>query len=404
MATVSFYLDTRRMKNNGKFPIKLNVFHKGQMLLSTEFDASAETWVGTEYNRKAQNWQAKNVALRNLINKVEKRLFELEESGALNRIDDKALKEDLKNVISGKTEKGNRAYLDVMREFIGTKVKKSTSLCYEGTMRKLEEYDSGCTFDSIDRKWLTDFSSYMINSGMKINACGVHLRNIRAVFNYAIDEGYTENYPFRRFSIPKEETRKRSLTIRQLKTLRDYPCEEWQVKYRDIFMLMFYLIGINAIDLLNAKKTDVVNGRLEYKRSKTGRLYSVKIEPEAMNIIDRYAGDEYLIDVMENYGYYKDFLHRMNDSLRKIGEMERIGRGGKKVRTPLFPELSSYWSRHTWATISAELDIPKETISEALGHSIWSGTTSIYIKFDRKKVDEANRKVIDFVNSEKSRV
>ncbi len=400
MATVSFYLDTRRMKNNGKFPIKLNVFHKGQMLLSTEFDASAESWGGTEYNRKAQNWQAKNVALRNLINKVEKRLFELEESGVLNRIDDKALKEDLKNVISGKTDKGNRAYLDVMREFIGTKAKKSTSLCYEGTMRKLEEYDSGCTFDSMDRKWLTDFSSYMINSGMKINACGVHLRNIRAVFNYAIDEGYTENYPFRRFSIPKEETRKRSLTISQLKTLRDYPCEKWQVKYRDIFMLMFYLIGINAIDLLNAKKTDVVNGRLEYKRSKTGRLYSVKIEPEAMNIIDRYAGDEYLIDVMENYGYYKDFLHRMNDSLRKIGEMERIGRGGKKVRTPLFPELSSYWTRHTWATIASDLDIPKETISEALGHSIGSEVTSIYIKFDRKKVDEANRKVIDLINGE----
>lgn len=188
--------------------------------------------------------------------------------------------------------------------------------------------------------------------------------------------------------------------LERLLNQKDYPCEKWQVKYRDIFMLMFYLIGINAIDLLNAKKTDVVNGRLEYKRSKTGRLYSVKIEPEAMNIIERYAGDEYLIDIMENYGYYKDFLHRMNDSLRKIGEMERIGRGGKKVRTPLFPELSSYWTRHTWATIASDLDIPKETISEALGHSIGSEVTSIYIKFDRKKVDEANRKVIDLINGE----
>lgn len=398
MATVSFYLDTRRMKKNGKFPIKLNVFHKGQMLLSTEFEAYPEIWNGTEYSRKAQNWQAKNVALRSLMNKVEKRLFELEDNGMLNRLDDKDLKNDLKRVISGEVDRECRSFIDVIREFMGTKAKKSTILCYEGTARKLEEYDNGCTFDSIDRKWLTDFNSYMVNSGMRINACGVHLRNIRAVFNYAIDEGYTEHYPFRRFSIPKEETRKRSLTVEQLRMLRDYPCEEWQVKYRDIFMLMFYMIGINAVDLLNAKKSDVVNGRLEYKRSKTGRLYSVKIEPEAMLIINKYAGDKYLIDVMENYGYYKDFLHRMNDSLRKIGEMERMGRGGKKVRTPLFPELSSYWSRHTWATIAAELDIPKETISEALGHSIGSEVTSIYIKFDRKKVDEANRKVIDFLN------
>lgn len=52
------------------------------------------------------------------------------------------------------------------------------------------------------------------------------------------------------------------------------------------------------------------------------------------------------------------------------------------------------------ASIAAELDIPKETISEALGHSIGSEVTSIYIKFDRKKVDEANRKVIDYVNAQ----
>lgn len=398
MATVSFYLDTRRMKKNGKFPIKLNVFHKGQTLLSTEFEASPETWSGTEYNRKAQNWQAKNVALRSLMNNVEKKIFELEETGILRKMDDNALKDELKRAVSGKQGKEERTFLDVMREFMGTKAKRTTASCYEGTIHKLEEYDKACTFGSMDRKWLTRFNAHMLDSGMKVNACGVHLRNIRAVFNYAIDEGYTELYPFRRFSIRKEETRKRSLTVEQLRELRDYSCEGWQMKYRDIFMLMFYLIGINAVDLFNAKKNGIVNGKLEYKRSKTGRLYSVKVEPEAMDIIKRYEGKEYLIDVMENYKNYKDFLHRMNDSLRKIGIMKRVGRGGKKVRTPLFPELSSYWSRHTWATIAAELDIPKETISEALGHSIGSEVTSIYIKFDRKKVDEANRKVIDYVN------
>ena len=87
----------------------------------------------------------------------------------------------------------------------------------------------------------------------------------------------------------------------------------------------------------------------------------------------------------------------MGIALKDIGKVERVGRGGKKVREPLFKDLSSYWSRHTWATIAASIDIPKETISEALGHSIGSEVTSIYIKFDHKKVDEANRKVIDHV-------
>ena len=164
-----------------------------------------------------------------------------------------------------------------------------------------------------------------------------------------------------------------------------------------MFMLMFYLIGINAADLFLAKPDSIDNGRLEYKRAKTGKLYSIKIEPEAMEIINRYRGNNYLLNIMDEYKDYKNFLHRMGIALKEIGNMERVGRGGKKVREPLFKDLSSYWSRHTWATIAASIDIPKETISEALGHSIGSEVTSIYIKFDYKKVDEANRKVIDHI-------
>ena len=76
--------------------------------------------------------------------------------------------------------------------------------------------------------------------------------------------------------------------------------------------------------------------------------------------------------------------------------MERVGRVGRKLRKPLFPSLSSYWARHTWATIAASLDIPKETIAAALGHG-GNTVTDIYIDFDRRKVDEANRRVLDWV-------
>ena len=70
--------------------------------------------------------------------------------------------------------------------------------------------------------------------------------------------------------------------------------------------------------------------------------------------------------------------------------------GEEKEITPRFPGISSYWSRHTWATIAASLDIPKETIAAALGHG-GNTVTDIYIDFDQRKVDEANRKVIDYV-------
>ena len=77
-------------------------------------------------------------------------------------------------------------------------------------------------------------------------------RNLRAIFNRAIDEEIIPQgmYPFRRFKIKKESTPKRSLTVEELRMLRDYPCEEWQEKWRDMFMLIFYLIGINTVDLM----------------------------------------------------------------------------------------------------------------------------------------------------------
>lgn len=128
------------------------------------------------------------------------------------------------------------------------------------------------------------------------------------------------------------------------------------------------------------------------------KLYSVLLQPEALEIIERYRGKDYLLNVMDEYKDYRNFLHRMGIALKEIGPVQRVGRGGLKVREPLFPELSSYWSRHTWATIAAGLDVPKETISEALGHSIGSEVTAIYIRFDQKKVDAANRLVIDHVN------
>ena len=126
-------------------------------------------------------------------------------------------------------------------------------------------------------------------------------------------------------------------------------------------------------------------------------MYDIKVEPEAMEIINKYRGKNYLINVLDRYDNYKDYAKRLNDNLKHIGEVKRVGLGGKKVITPIFPSLTTYYARHTWATLAYSLDIPKETISSALGHEIGNRITSIYINFDQRKVDEANRKLIDYV-------
>lgn len=396
MATVNFYLDKRRSKKDGTFPVKLNIRHNGQIVISTEFTSAPESWEGTEYNKRESNYKTKNVAIRSLINKVENYLLSLGGSGKLKSTSDKALKDQIERLLKNNSN-SERNFVSYVDEFIATKSKRNTIESYVGTRNKLIGFDPDCAFDTITKKWLESFEKWMGETGMKVNTRSIHLRNIRAVFNYAIDNEETELYPFRKFSIKKEETRKRSLTPDQLALLRDFDGDEYQKEYQDIFMLMFYLIGINGIDLFSLKSAQ--GGRIEYKREKTGRLYSIKIEPEAEEIIKKYRGVEYFLGMIEKTkGNYRNYMVAMSRGLQKLGNFERKGLGGKKVGEPFFPDITSYWARHTWATIAAGLDIPKETISAALGHEIGSRVTSIYIDFDRKKIDEANRKVIDYLN------
>lgn len=396
MATVNFYLDTRRAKSDKSYPIKLHIRHNGKFLISTEFTATPDTWTGTEYNKEAKNYKTKNVAIRSLINKVETHLISLDTIGKLKGTSDKALKDQIERLLKNNAI-DEKCFIDYIDDFISTKNKKNTIDCYISTKNKLLIYDENCSFDTMDRKWLDSFNKWMSSTGMKTNSRSIHLRNIRTIFNYAIDNEETDLYPFRKFSIEREETRKRSLKAEQLALLRDYAGESYQKEYQEIFMLMFYLIGINGIDLFHLK--EIKDGYIEYKREKTGKLYSIKVEPEAMNIIDKYKGTKYLLNIMEsNNENYRNYMMAMNRGLQKLGDFERKGLGGRKIRESLFPGITSYWARHTWATIAAKLDIPKETISAALGHEIGSKITSIYIDFDQNKIDEANRKVIDYVN------
>lgn len=286
-------------------------------------------------------------------------------------------------------------FLAIFDERAAMANKPKTKLTFDHTRKLVAEFDEKVKIDDVTPKWLNSFEAWLKGKGCKTNGIGIHMRNLRVICNYAITEGRTTNYPFRQYKIKKEATAKRSLTVEQLRELRDFPCDKIHERYRDVFMLMFYFRGVNAVDLFNATHDNIRNGRFEYRRSKTGHFFSIKIEPEAQAILDKYSGGEHLLSVIDNCKW-DTFMQHMDKELKKIGPAT-IGKHGKKDITPLFPGLTSYWSRHTWATMAAEIDIPKDTIGKALGHE-WACVTDTYIKFNEKKVDEASRRVIDYLN------
>lgn len=406
MATAKLTLDTRSTKKDGTHPVKLYVSHRGEdFFISTNISAKTEDWRGKE--KEPTKSKGLNSILVQMLVQTQAHIYKLRADGKLASMDTKALRKALSTQSFDEEQTIDRPAMLIaayFKEFIARKDRAGTKSVYTQTLTKIGKYYDlhALSFEEINLVWLREFESKMRSDGLSINTMSIHMRNLRAIFNNAIDEDVVEQnaYPFRKFKIKSERTAKRSLSIEQLRILQNYPCQNHQTKYRDLFMLIFYMLGINIVDLVNLK--EIKNGRVEFRRAKTGRLYSIKVEPEAMDIIERYQGQGHLLDILNTYENYKDFLHRMNKNLQELGPLEIVdrknGRPGKKKITPLFPGLTTYWARHTWATVAASLDIPKETIAAALGHEIGNSTTAIYIDFDQKKVDVANRKVIDYLN------
>lgn len=410
MAAFNIYHDTRRPKKDGTCPLKIMIYHKKSFLIPLKLSVDPGNFIDGEivFPNDARRASNMNKYIKTKLSAVENTILKLDITGVLATMDDK----DLKTALCGNIDNDERdtppSFVEALNMFIGTKQKKGTRQVYRSTLRMLERYcDSAfinidnLQFKDMTSNWLHNFDLWM-SSFCMVNYKALNMRNIRTVFNYAISEKFIElnDYPFRNFKIKHEKTRKRSLTVDELRTLRDYDVEPHMQKYRDIFMLSFYLIGINPVDLLHAK--ELYKGNLEYKRAKTGRLYTIKVEPEAMDIIDKYRGKKFLINVMDRYSDYTNFTKKANNNLKKIGpyyfDKKSDGPGpGKKVYEGLFPDISIYWARHTWATLASKIGIDKDTIAAALGHGS-EDTTDIYIDFDQEKIDVANRKVIDFVN------
>lgn len=297
---------------------------------------------------------------------------------------------------------------DIFSDYMKTGIKDGTKEIYKSTLSKVLAFGGdGIKMDRIDLKWLHGFEQFLAKT-QGVNGRGIYLRSLRAVCNYARHTGAMANHPFENFSIKTEPTQKRSVSADLLRKFKDYPATPQQSKYRDYFFLMFYLIGINTKDLLLAKKDAIVNGRLEYIREKTHKKYSIKIEPEAQELIDKYAGENYLLEAMDHCVHYKSFGHMMNDSLKEIGDIkwemipnpDNLFDAPKLIKTiePVIPGITTYYARHSWATIAYEIGIPMEVISDALGHSFGNRTTLIYVKKDPAKIDDANRAVIDRLN------
>ena len=410
MASTRIFLDDRRTKPGKPSVLKIAIAHRHKTVyVSLNSKIFTHQWDCKKLKVINHPEQMKlNVYISGVKQKVDYGILSLVSEGKIASMTAVDIKKHIDQLIhpeKAEKEKEITEYKNLFStrflKFADSK-QPSTRKIYMHTYSRMEifegEHLTKLKFEDITKDWLTSFEKFLSETSPSQNARNIHFRNIRAVFNEAIDEDITTAYPFRRFKIRPVATAKRNLKVEDLRMLINYPCEKYAQKYLDMFKLMFMLIGINSIDLCHLK--EISNGRINYHRAKTKRLYSIKVEKEAMEIIEKYRGMNWLLNILDGYNDYHDFTKHMNNALKNIGPLKRSGLGGKKERKPLFPNISSYWARHSWATIASSLDIPRDTIAHALGHG-GNTVTDIYIDFDQQKVDDANRKVLDWVLYEK---
>ena len=248
-------------------------------------------------------------------------------------------------------------------------------------------------FNDIDATLMMEYENYLKSNGLIPNTISFYMRNLRAVYNRAVEKGITvQRNPFRYVYTGVDKTVKRALSVSMIRKIRDLDLRKSpSMDYaRDIFMFSFYTRGMSFVDMAYLKKKDLQHGVLSYRRQKTNQQLFIKWEKPMQEIIDKYDTSQtpYLLPIIKDVNsdarrQYHNASHLVNAKLKKIG-----------VDLGLPVVLTSYVARHTWASVARSKNISLSVISEAMGHDS-ENTTRIYLaSLDMSVIDKANEIIL----------
>lgn len=277
-----------------------------------------------------------------------------------------------------------------------------TAVNYRRAADALEAFLAGreLLFQELTPAFVEQYGDHLLRKGLRRNSLSFHMRILRAVYNKAVRHGYAEqSFPFRNVYTGIDRTRKRALgedTISRLIHL-DVAGMKHLSFARDLFMFSFYTRGMAFVDMAYLRKTDIQEGIIRYSRHKTGQQLAVRAEPCIREIIDRYSqavsDTPYVFPILKSddtaasFNEYKSHLRIYNYRLKQLAQLLGLECG-----------ISSYTSRHSWATTARNHNVPMSVISAAMGHAS-ERTTQIYLAtLENSLIDSANREILELLN------
>jgi len=251
---------------------------------------------------------------------------------------------------------------------------------------------------NIDGAFIYRYNLHLTRRGVIRNSISFYNRTLRAIYNQAVRRfRLQDRRPFDEVYTGVDRTRNRAVgesIIAALITL-DLSRDKSLEQARDLFVFSYYMRGIPFVDMAYLRRENIRGGYIIYTRKKTGARIEVRIEPQIRAILQKYSRKEsdYLLPILQDAGkksdegfLYRRYQVRLSIYNRRLKELSCL-LGGSVT-------LTSYVSRHSWATAARNSDISLSVISESLGHSS-EHMTRIYLgSFNGKLIDSANHKLM----------
>jgi len=402
MVQLKVILDTRRKKADGTYPIlfrvtnikKVNYLSSGLSIMQEDWDELTHSILKTHPNHKPLN-----LSLSKKYYEIQRGILRLENDNLFSI-------EGLKSILYPKPTESVKplTFNEYTKKLIKQMMvlnKTGNALVYKHASNRFINFVGSKTieFTQIDYNLLDSFRHQLIMEGMKINSISNYFRTIRAIYNRAVKAKLVEksHYPFQDITIKTERTAKRAIMMSDIVTIANLSLDNHLKKWnaRNYFLLSLSLIGISFTDLAYLKSSNIKDGRLEYKRRKTHKDYSIKLTPICVQLFETYKNPEntYLLPIIPT-GSEEDslvckslisqWIKNTNKWLKAIG-----------LECNIKDNITTYVARHTWATTAKRLGFSNEVIAEAMGHEFGNRITNIYLdSFDQHVIDELNEKVL----------
>ncbi len=402
-AKTAIIQDTRRVKAFKKYPIKLRLtFDRKQNYYSTPFDLTKVEFEKIMYGRRL-NESEKNIK-QSILD------FETKAIDILQQLPFFTWTNFENLFYSNRQQKGSvqAAFDDYISE-LKRETRIGTAESYECAKKSICTFSKRLKFIDINKDFLLQYENWMISNGKSKTTVGIYLRCLRALFNkQGIDKSI---YPFgvgkNKYVIPTGKNIKKALSLSEIKMIFDYSTNTTSSKEmaKDYWIFIYLCNGLNIKDLCLLKRKNIDGNILIYTRAKTLRSKSnseniiVSLKARSLEIINKWGQpsanlESYLFPHLTSGMppererlIIKQLTKTTNKYMKQIAKEIGINK-----------EVTSYYARHSFASVLKRSGVSTEFISEALGHSDLKTTKSYLAGFESETIHRTTEALTAFTN------